>query len=58
MIPDCLPSSSSHQGLYSFLSRPNVLTFLNLAGTDTALDTVRGWSAGGSSVGQVAGPKA
>lgn len=42
VIPDSFPSPSSRQGLYSFLSRPNVLTFLNLAGTDTALDTVSG----------------
>uniref|UniRef100_A0A452V117 Capping protein, Arp2/3 and myosin-I linker protein 2 n=1 Tax=Ursus maritimus TaxID=29073 RepID=A0A452V117_URSMA len=54
--PGALGASEDNGGLYSFLSRPNVLTFLNLAGTDTALDTVRGWSAGGSSVGQVAGP--
>lgn len=44
---DSFPSPSSRQGLYSFLSRPNVLTYLNLAGTDTALDTVRGWSVAG-----------
>lgn len=36
------PPSTSYQGLYSFLSRPNFLMFLNLAGTDAALDTVRG----------------
>ena len=42
VIPDSFPSPYSRQGLYSFLSRPNVLTFLNLAGTDTALDTVSG----------------
>ncbi|KAB0346290.1 hypothetical protein FD754_011147 [Muntiacus muntjak] len=44
--PGALGSSEDHGGLYSFLSRPNVLTFLNVAGTDTALDTVRGWSWG------------
>lgn len=46
-LTPALPPPSSRQGLYSFLSRPNVLTFLNVAGTDTALDTVRGWSVGG-----------
>lgn len=51
-IPDSLPTSL--QGLYSFLSRPNALTFLNVAGTDTALDTVRGWSLGGM-IGRAAG---
>uniref|UniRef100_A0A8C9K3M0 Capping protein, Arp2/3 and myosin-I linker protein 2 n=1 Tax=Panthera tigris altaica TaxID=74533 RepID=A0A8C9K3M0_PANTA len=40
--PGALGSSEDSGGLYSFLSRPNVLMFLNLAGTDTALDTVRG----------------
>ncbi|XP_011852134.1 PREDICTED: leucine-rich repeat-containing protein 16C [Mandrillus leucophaeus] len=35
-----LGSSEDSGGLYSFLSRPNVLSFLNLAGTDTALDTL------------------
>ncbi|MBV94465.1 Capping protein, Arp2/3 and myosin-I linker protein 2, partial [Eschrichtius robustus] len=37
--PGALGASEDNGGLYSFLSRPNVLTFLNLAGTDTALDT-------------------
>ncbi|KAJ8777956.1 hypothetical protein J1605_014061 [Eschrichtius robustus] len=54
--PGALGASEDNGGLYSFLSRPNVLTFLNLAGTDTALDTVRGWSVGGMICG--AGPKA
>ncbi|XP_053459953.1 capping protein, Arp2/3 and myosin-I linker protein 2 isoform X2 [Nycticebus coucang] len=45
--PGALVASEDSGGLYSFLSRPNVLTFLNLAGTDAALDTVRGWSVGG-----------
>ncbi|OWK15932.1 hypothetical protein Celaphus_00004248 [Cervus elaphus hippelaphus] len=40
--PGALGASEDHGGLYSFLSRPNVLTFLNLAGTDTALDTLFG----------------
>ncbi|GAB5582381.1 capping protein [Prionailurus iriomotensis] len=40
--PGALGSSEDSGGLYSFLSRPNVLMFLNLAGTDAALDTVRG----------------
>uniref|UniRef100_A0A452FPK9 Capping protein regulator and myosin 1 linker 2 n=1 Tax=Capra hircus TaxID=9925 RepID=A0A452FPK9_CAPHI len=38
--PGALGASEDRGGLYSFLSRPNVLTFLNLAGTDTALDTL------------------
>ncbi|MBZ3891002.1 Leucine-rich repeat-containing protein 16C [Sciurus carolinensis] len=38
--PGALGASEDNGGLYSFLSRPNVLTFLNLAGTDTALDTL------------------
>ncbi|XP_064129969.1 capping protein, Arp2/3 and myosin-I linker protein 2 isoform X3 [Loxodonta africana] len=38
--PGALGPSEDNGGLYSFLSRPNVLTFLNLAGTDTALDTL------------------
>uniref|UniRef100_A0A2K5J144 Capping protein, Arp2/3 and myosin-I linker protein 2 n=1 Tax=Colobus angolensis palliatus TaxID=336983 RepID=A0A2K5J144_COLAP len=38
--PGALGSSEDSGGLYSFLSRPNVLSFLNLAGTDTALDTL------------------
>ncbi|XP_042774600.1 capping protein, Arp2/3 and myosin-I linker protein 2 isoform X1 [Panthera leo] len=38
--PGALGSSEDSGGLYSFLSRPNVLMFLNLAGTDTALDTL------------------
>ncbi|XP_006860307.1 PREDICTED: leucine-rich repeat-containing protein 16C [Chrysochloris asiatica] len=40
--PGALGPSEDNGGLYSFLSRPNVLSFLNLAATDTALDTVRG----------------
>lgn len=38
--PGALGASEDNGGLYSFLSRPNVLTFLNLSGTDTALDTL------------------
>ncbi|XP_036881216.1 capping protein, Arp2/3 and myosin-I linker protein 2 isoform X4 [Manis javanica] len=38
--PGALGASEDSGGLYSFLSRPNVLTFLNLAGTDIALDTL------------------
>ncbi|XP_037671578.1 LOW QUALITY PROTEIN: capping protein, Arp2/3 and myosin-I linker protein 2 [Choloepus didactylus] len=38
--PGALGASEDNGGLYSFLKRPNVLTFLNLAGTDTALDTL------------------
>ncbi|NP_001425764.1 capping protein, Arp2/3 and myosin-I linker protein 2 isoform 4 [Homo sapiens] len=38
--PGALGASEDSGGLYSFLSRPNVLSFLNLAGTDTALDTL------------------
>ncbi|KAM5295897.1 capping protein, Arp2/3 and myosin-I linker protein 2 isoform 3-T3 [Glossophaga mutica] len=38
--PGALGPSEDNGGLYSFLSRPNVLTFLNLAGTDAALDTL------------------
>uniref|UniRef100_A0A8C5L9B5 Capping protein regulator and myosin 1 linker 2 n=1 Tax=Jaculus jaculus TaxID=51337 RepID=A0A8C5L9B5_JACJA len=38
--PGALGASEDSGGLYSFLSRPNVLTVLNLAGTDTALDTL------------------
>ncbi|KAM5263126.1 capping protein, Arp2/3 and myosin-I linker protein 2 [Ctenodactylus gundi] len=38
--PGALGASEDSGGLYSFLSRPNVLTSLNLAGTDTALDTL------------------
>ncbi|XP_076988862.1 capping protein, Arp2/3 and myosin-I linker protein 2 [Tamandua tetradactyla] len=38
--PGALGASEDNGGLYSFLNRPNVLTFLNLAGTDTALDTL------------------
>uniref|UniRef100_A0A2K6T7K5 Capping protein, Arp2/3 and myosin-I linker protein 2 n=1 Tax=Saimiri boliviensis boliviensis TaxID=39432 RepID=A0A2K6T7K5_SAIBB len=44
--PGALGPSEDSGGLYTFLSRPNVLSFLNLAGTDTALDTVRGCSVG------------
>ncbi|KAB1274780.1 Capping protein; Arp2/3 and myosin-I linker protein 2 [Camelus dromedarius] len=36
--PGALGASEDNGDLYSFLSRPNVLTFLNLASTDTALD--------------------
>ncbi|KAM6223510.1 capping protein, Arp2/3 and myosin-I linker protein 2 isoform 2-T2 [Rhynchocyon petersi] len=35
-----LGPSEDNGNLYRFLSRPNVLAFLNLAGTDTALDTL------------------
>ncbi|XP_036753521.2 capping protein, Arp2/3 and myosin-I linker protein 2 isoform X4 [Manis pentadactyla] len=38
--PGALGASEDSGGLYSFLSRSNVLTFLNLAGTDIALDTL------------------
>nr|XP_020138123.1 capping protein, Arp2/3 and myosin-I linker protein 2 isoform X4 [Microcebus murinus] len=38
--PGALGASEDGGGLYSFLSRPNVLTFLNVAGTDAALDTL------------------
>ncbi|XP_053066042.1 capping protein, Arp2/3 and myosin-I linker protein 2 isoform X6 [Acinonyx jubatus] len=47
--PGALGSSEDSGGLYSFLSRPNVLMFLNLAGTDTALDTLFAALAGGCS---------
>uniref|UniRef100_G3QMR1 Capping protein, Arp2/3 and myosin-I linker protein 2 n=1 Tax=Gorilla gorilla gorilla TaxID=9595 RepID=G3QMR1_GORGO len=50
--PGALGASEDSGGLYSFLSRPNVLSFLNLAGTDTALDTVRGCSVGGWMTGR------
>ncbi|XP_047691248.1 capping protein, Arp2/3 and myosin-I linker protein 2 isoform X4 [Prionailurus viverrinus] len=45
--PGALGSSEDSGGLYSFLSRPNVLMFLNLAGTDAALDTLFAALAGG-----------
>lgn len=35
--PGALGASQDGGGLYTFLSRPNVLAYLNLAGTDTAL---------------------
>ncbi|KAM4833946.1 capping protein, Arp2/3 and myosin-I linker protein 2 isoform 4-T4 [Thomomys bottae] len=38
--PGALGASEDNGGLYSFLSHPNVLVFLNLAGTDAALDTL------------------
>ncbi|XP_062966815.1 capping protein, Arp2/3 and myosin-I linker protein 2 [Cynocephalus volans] len=38
--PGALGASEDSGGLYGFLSRPNVLSFLNLADTDTALDTL------------------
>ncbi|XP_012586091.1 PREDICTED: leucine-rich repeat-containing protein 16C [Condylura cristata] len=38
--PGALGVSEDNGDLYTFLSRPNVLTFLNLAGTDAALDTL------------------
>ncbi|XP_051702893.1 capping protein, Arp2/3 and myosin-I linker protein 2 isoform X2 [Oryctolagus cuniculus] len=38
--PGALGASEDSGGLYTFLSRPNVLAFLNVAGTDTALDTL------------------
>lgn len=31
------------QALYSFLAQPNALVHLDLAGTDCAIDLVRGW---------------
>lgn len=40
------PYSSSvlpSQALYSFLAQPNALVHLDLAGTDCAIDSVRGW---------------
>nr|XP_025867458.1 capping protein, Arp2/3 and myosin-I linker protein 2 [Vulpes vulpes] len=46
--PGALGASQDNGGLYAFLSRPNVLTFLNLAATDAALDTVRGGPRGAS----------
>uniref|UniRef100_A0A2I3H8B7 Capping protein, Arp2/3 and myosin-I linker protein 2 n=1 Tax=Nomascus leucogenys TaxID=61853 RepID=A0A2I3H8B7_NOMLE len=45
--PGALGASEDSGGLYSFLSRPNVLSFLNLAGTDTALDTLFAALSGG-----------
>ncbi|XP_076771894.1 capping protein, Arp2/3 and myosin-I linker protein 2 isoform X3 [Arvicanthis niloticus] len=44
--PGALGASQDSGGLYTFLSRPNVLAYLNLAGTDIALGTVRVWSWG------------
>ncbi|XP_012516042.1 PREDICTED: leucine-rich repeat-containing protein 16C [Propithecus coquereli] len=38
--PGALGASEDSGGLYSFLSRPNVLAFLNVAGTEAALDTL------------------
>ncbi|XP_007938451.1 capping protein, Arp2/3 and myosin-I linker protein 2 [Orycteropus afer afer] len=38
--PGALGPSEDNGGFYSFLSRPNVLKFLNLSGTETALDTL------------------
>ncbi|XP_052022070.1 capping protein, Arp2/3 and myosin-I linker protein 2 isoform X4 [Apodemus sylvaticus] len=38
--PGALGASQDSGGLYIFLSRPNVLAYLNLAGTDTALGTL------------------
>uniref|UniRef100_A0A8C8ZEY0 Capping protein regulator and myosin 1 linker 2 n=1 Tax=Prolemur simus TaxID=1328070 RepID=A0A8C8ZEY0_PROSS len=38
--PGALGASEDSGGLYSFLSRPNYLSFLNVAGTDAALDTL------------------
>ncbi|XP_029782415.1 capping protein, Arp2/3 and myosin-I linker protein 2 isoform X1 [Suricata suricatta] len=45
--PGALGALEDSGGLCSFLSRPNALTFLNLAGTDTALDTLFAALAGG-----------
>ncbi|XP_055992655.1 capping protein, Arp2/3 and myosin-I linker protein 2 [Sorex fumeus] len=38
--PGALGASEDNGGLYSFLSRQNVVSVLNLAGTDAALDTL------------------
>ncbi|XP_031197068.1 capping protein, Arp2/3 and myosin-I linker protein 2 isoform X4 [Mastomys coucha] len=38
--PGALGASQDSGGLYIFLSRPNVLAYLNLAGTDAALGTL------------------
>ncbi|XP_029422277.1 capping protein, Arp2/3 and myosin-I linker protein 2 isoform X1 [Nannospalax galili] len=45
--PGALGASEDNGGLYTFLNRPNVLAFLNLAGTDTALDTLFAALSGG-----------
>nr|XP_020026705.1 capping protein, Arp2/3 and myosin-I linker protein 2 isoform X2 [Castor canadensis] len=45
--PGALGASEDNGGLYGFLSRPNVLQHLNLAGTDTALDTLFAALSGG-----------
>ncbi|KAH0513274.1 Leucine-rich repeat-containing protein 16C [Microtus ochrogaster] len=45
--PGALGASQDSGGLYTFLSRPNVLVFLNLAGTDTALGTLFAALSGG-----------
>ncbi|XP_005076356.1 capping protein, Arp2/3 and myosin-I linker protein 2 isoform X2 [Mesocricetus auratus] len=45
--PGALGASQDSGGLYTFLSRPNVLVFLNLAGTDAALGTLFAALSGG-----------
>ncbi|XP_052582915.1 capping protein, Arp2/3 and myosin-I linker protein 2 isoform X2 [Peromyscus californicus insignis] len=45
--PGALGVSQDSGGLYAFLSRPNVLVFLNLAGTDSALGTLFAALSGG-----------
>ncbi|XP_060248050.1 capping protein, Arp2/3 and myosin-I linker protein 2 isoform X4 [Meriones unguiculatus] len=45
--PGALGASEDSGGLYTFLSRPNVLAVLNLAGTDTALGTLFAALSGG-----------
>lgn len=39
----CNPAAPPSQALYSFLAQPNALVHLDLAGTDCAVDLVRGW---------------
>ncbi|XP_037062113.1 capping protein, Arp2/3 and myosin-I linker protein 2 isoform X2 [Peromyscus leucopus] len=45
--PGALGASQDSGGLYAFLSRPNVLVSLNLAGTDSALGTLFAALSGG-----------
>ncbi|XP_059120106.1 capping protein, Arp2/3 and myosin-I linker protein 2 isoform X1 [Peromyscus eremicus] len=45
--PGALGASQDSGGLYAFLSRPNVLVFLNLAGTESALGTLFAALSGG-----------
>ncbi|CAH7069254.1 capping protein, Arp2/3 and myosin-I linker protein 2 isoform X2 [Phodopus roborovskii] len=45
--PGALGASQDSGGLYTFLSRPNVLVSLNLSGTDTALGTLFAALSGG-----------